>query len=234
MIDEDFSTYEEDLIVLLDKISSTISTFNTLSKIQAENAILETNIKISSCKELITKMEAYINQEDLKEEINKNDLNRKITNYKNEYHELINKYNTIQENYISEKAKNALIDSQLRESQVNEEENNENENPNKVVETSGKFVTDGELKDDIKNKEENRVSNVSNNTNDVSVISVNNVSSLPKQMELHTSFQNNDNSFQHDTYEDDDKKKEKLIIACVCCCVFIFLIIIIISLATKN
>ena len=58
--EENFTTYEEDMITLLNKLSETIETFNTLSRDQAENAILETNIKISNCKEILERMEQYI------------------------------------------------------------------------------------------------------------------------------------------------------------------------------
>jgi len=37
---QDFSNFEEDLIILLNKLSKTVDTFNTLSKDQAEKAIL--------------------------------------------------------------------------------------------------------------------------------------------------------------------------------------------------
>ena len=89
---ETFITYEDDLITLLNKLSETIETFHTLSREQAENAILETNIKMNNCKEILEKMEEYIN--DLKDE-EKAELNKKLLNYKTEYYEILNKLSLI-------------------------------------------------------------------------------------------------------------------------------------------
>ena len=74
---ENFSTYEDNLIILLNKLSETIETFNTLSREQAENAILETNSKINNCKDILNKMEEYINNLKAKDE-EKNELNKKL------------------------------------------------------------------------------------------------------------------------------------------------------------
>ena len=247
MKEENFSTYEDDIIAMLDKLSLTISSFNTLSKDQAESAILEANIKISNCKEILTKMEDYVKRDDLDEEINKNELNQKITQYRTEYHQLLNKYNLIQNNYISRKTENALIDK---------DSNLEDDNHNKIMGTSENFVTDGELKNDInkndiskneinkndisKNEinkndisknEINRTSNESNNTNDISLISVHNTSNLPQGMGLSASYVQNavDNA-----EVDEDKEvsaKEKFVFICVCCWCIVFLILIIIIFA---
>ena len=247
MKEENFSTYEDDIIAMLDKLSLTISSFNTLSKDQAESAILEANIKISNCKEILTKMEDYVKRDDLDEEINKNELNQKITQYRTEYHQLLNKYNLIQNNYISRKTENALIDK---------DSNLEEDNHNKIMGTSENFVTDGELKNDINkndiskneinkndiNKNEtnkndiskneiNRTSNESNNTNDISLISVHNTSNLPQGMGLNASYVQNavDNA-----EVDEDKEvsaKEKFVFICICCWCIVFLILIIIIFA---
>ena len=237
MKEENFSTYEDDLIALLDKISSTISEFKTLSKDKAESAILEANVKISSCKEILEKMEEYVKREDLEEEINKNELNQKITHYRTEYHELLNKYNLIQNNYISRKTENALID---RDSHL--EEDNQNENQNKIMGTSEKFVTDGELKNDISKTDISkndvsktdisRTSDVNNKTNDISLISVNNNSTLPQEMGLNATYVQNPVNMGEIAYDKEDKNKEKLVFACVCCCCLIFILLIIIGFAS--
>ena len=105
----DFTTYEDDIIILLNKLSSTIETFNTLSREQAENAILETNIKLSSCNEILDKMEQYIKDLKDEDEAEKAELNKKLLNYKSEYQEILNKYKEIQDNYINKKTENALM-----------------------------------------------------------------------------------------------------------------------------
>ena len=102
---ENFSTYEDELITLLNKLSETIETFNTLSREQAENAILETNSKINNCKEILGKMEEYINDLKEEDENEKTELNKKLLNYKTEYNEILNKFKEIQDNYINKKTK---------------------------------------------------------------------------------------------------------------------------------
>jgi len=71
---------------------------------------LETNTKIIECKEILDQMEQYIKEHEEEEEIDKKELNKKILNYKNEYQELLNKYNEVQNNYINKKAENALME----------------------------------------------------------------------------------------------------------------------------
>ena len=53
----DSSSYEDDLNMLLDKLSKTISTFNTLSREQAEIAILDTTSKIKEGESILCKLE---------------------------------------------------------------------------------------------------------------------------------------------------------------------------------
>ena len=96
-------------------IAETIETFHTLSREQAENAILETNIKMNNCKEILEKMEEYIN--DLKDE-EKTELNKKLLNYKTEYYEILNKFKEIQDNYINKKTENALMNEELIDEEV--------------------------------------------------------------------------------------------------------------------
>ena len=93
--EENFQTYEEDVITLLTKLSETIGTFNTLSREQAENAILETNIKISSCKEILDKMEENIQNLNNEDESEKAELNKKLLNYKTEYYEILDRKSVV-------------------------------------------------------------------------------------------------------------------------------------------
>jgi len=155
-IQEDFSVYEDDIIKLLSKLSETIESFNNLSREKAENAILETNIKISSCKEILDKMEQYIQNSKEMEENEKVELNKKFLNYKSEYHDILNKFQEIQDNYINKKTANALIDepnpSELIE---NDETNNKNEGTApKGVGEGERQQTDESLKDTTKNNKE--------------------------------------------------------------------------------
>ena len=127
---ENFTTYEDDLITLLNKLSETIDTFNTLSKKQADNAILETNIKITNCKSILDKMEEYINELKTEDESEKAELNKKLLNYKTEYYEILNKFKEIQDNYINQKTESALMDENL----IDDEDNN---NKNDIRMTTG-------------------------------------------------------------------------------------------------
>ena len=105
------SSYEDELNILLDRLSKIITTFGTLSREQAEIAILDTTNKIKEGESIIQKLEKELendsknhSQEELHEE------KQKIKNYKAEFNEIVNKFKLIQDNYINKKAKNALID----------------------------------------------------------------------------------------------------------------------------
>ena len=109
----DSSSIEDDLNILLDKLSKTISTFNTLSREQAEIAIIDTTSKIKEGESILSKLE---------EELEKNESNRTpeelleerktLKNYRTEFNDIVNKFKTIQDNYINKKTKNALIDEE--------------------------------------------------------------------------------------------------------------------------
>ena len=95
----------------MDRLSKIITTFGTLSREQAEIAILDTTNKIKEGESIIQKLEKELendsknhSQEELHEE------KQKIKNYKAEFNEIVNKFKLIQDNYINKKAKNALID----------------------------------------------------------------------------------------------------------------------------
>jgi len=253
--DEDFTTYEDDIITLLNKLSETIETFNTLSREQAENAILETNIKISSCKEILGKMEQYINNLNDEEEIEKAELNKKLLNYRSEYNEILNKYNEIQDNYINKKAENALMEDQNISNLVDEEENNK-KSINRASGAGDPYAVDGELNDSGKkfNKEnkkemENNEINNSNklrnknennkNENDITLISAynNDKSMLDHNNSNIIGYGLNPNKEKeeafHEINRDYDKKKKKTILICICICIFIFLMIVLIALLSK-
>ena len=109
----DSSSIEDDLNILLDKLSKTISTFNTLSREQAEIAIIDTTSKIKEGESILSKLE---------EELEKNESNRTpeelleerktLKNYRTEFNDIVHKFKTIQDNYINKKTKNALIDEE--------------------------------------------------------------------------------------------------------------------------
>ena len=109
----DSSSYEDQLNILLESLSKIISKFGTLSREQAEIAILDTASKIKEGESIIQKLE---------QELEKNDKNRskeelqeekkKIKNYKTEFNNIDNKIKIIQNNYINKKEKNALIDEE--------------------------------------------------------------------------------------------------------------------------
>ena len=248
---ENFSTYEDNLITLLNKLSETIETFNTLSREQAENAILETNIKINNCKETLKKMEEFINK--LKnEDEEKAKLNKKLLNYKTEYQEILNKYKEIQDNYINKKTENALMEENLID-----EDNNRNSirittgtvgtNNINALGAGNPHMIDGELEDEkskkydknirkenendikvinnTKNNERNKV--IDNNTkNEISLIMVSNNN--------HLGYSLNPNKEKEETFheinQDYDKKKKIIIIVCVVICIIIFFLIFLIAL----
>ena len=125
----DSSSYEDELNILLDKLSKTISTFSTLSREQAESAILDTTSKIKEGESILQKIEQELehdsknrNPEELHEE------KQKINNYKTELNDLVNKFKIIQDNYIKKKENNALIDDEpkMKPSELLSNEENKN------------------------------------------------------------------------------------------------------------
>ena len=111
----DSSSYEDELNILLERLSKMISTFGTLSREQAEIAILDTTSKIKEGESIIQKLEEELENdsknrspEELHEE------RQKIKNYKTEFNDIVNKFKVIQDNYINKKAKNALIDDEAK------------------------------------------------------------------------------------------------------------------------
>ena len=251
---EDFSKLEDDIIILLNKLSSTIDTFNTLSRDQAEKAILETNIKINDCKEIIEKMEEYIKDHDADEDIDKNELNKKILNYKTEYHEILNKYNSVQDNYINKKTENALMEDENENDLVDDDDdkNKKKENKNKKKE---ELIIDGEI-DDNKNKKNNNDNNNKRQTKDkkemiknkkeISLISANNKQNNDINNILENNNTNaldfsltpkvnieNDEAFNQ-INKDYNSKKKKIVCICVAVCIFIFLIIILSATLSRK
>jgi len=255
--EDNFTMYEDDIIKLLNKLSETIETFNTLSREQAENAILETNIKISSCKEILDKMEKHINDLGDEDETEKVELNKKLLNYKTEYHEILNKYKEIQDNYINKKAENALMDDSNVTNLVDDEDKNRS-----TIGAAGAgepYKVDGELNNTIKKtNKENKNENDNKNKNELNLKSNNNKTASNNNNNEITllSVTNNDNSILennnsnimgydlnankereeafHQINKDYDSKKKKTILICVCVCIFVFLMIILIAILSSK
>ena len=166
----DSSSYEDELNILLDKLTKTITTFNTLSREQAENAILDTTSKIKDGESILSKLEEELEnnsskytQEELIEE------RKKIKNYKTEFNNIVNKFKTIQENYINKKTKNALIDDepQIKNNELlsNEEGKNNYEEKSKENFNSNHI----EEKKNEHNAFENNIGNISGVNNEQNI-----------------------------------------------------------------
>ena len=249
--EDNFTTYEEDMITLLNKLSETIETFNTLSRDQAENAILETNVKLNNCKEILEKMEKYIKDLNDEEEIEKAEFNKKLMNYKTEYHEILNKYNEIQDNYINRKTENALMDENNESNLVDEEENKNRSTVTGAAAGAGDpYIVDGELNDDIKKNKENEKNEFNNKlknknevnnktTNEITLISVVNDNSIiePNNTNI-MGYTLNPNKEKeeafHEIKRDYDLKKKRAILICICLCIFIFFVILLITIISAK
>ena len=131
---EDFFIYnEENLNILLNQISQTITDFKTLSREQAEKAILDTTNKIKECEKIINNMENNLNQNNkTQEEII--EINKKISKYKRELNLTENKFNITQNSYINKKTANALIDDKNKQDLIDEDQN---KNDEKIHEKNG-------------------------------------------------------------------------------------------------
>ena len=157
---EYISAQEDELNILFDKLTKTITTFTTLSREQAEKAIIETNAKIKDGENILEKLENFIKDNENKiphEEIV--EYNKKINNFKNDFKNIVNKFNVTQSTYINKKAETALIDD--IEISINYNKTDlidDDENKKKVEETNKK----GEPTFKIGN-----IQNISNNGNNL-------------------------------------------------------------------
>ena len=160
MIDSS-SSYEDDLNILLDKLQKTISTFNTLSREQAEFAILDTTSKIKDGESIIKKIEEELesniknyNPEELMEE------RKKIKDYRSEFNDIVSKFTNIRDSYINKKTKNALIEEEPKIKNDDLISNEEKKNNNYVERSKEEFEKN--KKNEIKNEAfENNIGNIS-------------------------------------------------------------------------
>ena len=157
------SSYEDQLNTLLESLSKIISTFGTLSREQAEIAILDTASKIKEGESIIQKLEEeletddkHLSPEELHEE------KQKIKNYKTEFNNIDNKFKIIQNNYINKKEKNALIDeepkSKVSDLLSNEERKNDLETKDNEVHNNNNNIDTSNKKNDVF---ENNIGNLS-------------------------------------------------------------------------
>ena len=242
MIEDDFSKNEDEIITLLNKLSSTIETFKTLSRDQAEKAILETNAKINNCKEILDKMEEYVKNNEDEEEINKGELSKKIQNYKSEYHEILNKFNEIQESYINKKTENALLEKDNDNELVDDDdEEKKKDKKNKNVQ---KFIVDGEINDNKKSKEkeiEKKKEENNNKKGEISVISVSNNNPIIEnnnanvlRYSLNPKLHDEKDEAFNQINKDYFSKKKKTVLICAVICIIIFLVIILSSTLSRK
>ena len=159
----DSSSYEDQLNTLLESLSKIMSTFGTLSREQAEIAILDTASKIKEGESIIQKLEEeletddkHLSPEELHEE------KQKIKNYKTEFNNIDNKFKIIQNNYINKKEKNALIDeepkSKVSDLLSNEERKNDLETKDNEVHNNNNNIDISNKKNDVF---ENNIGNLS-------------------------------------------------------------------------
>ena len=159
------SSYEDQLNTLLESLSKIISTFGTLSREQAEIAILDTASKIKEGESIIQKLEEeletddkHLSPEELHEE------KQKIKNYKTEFNNIDNKFKIIQNNYINKKEKNALIDeepkSKVSDLLSNEERKNDLETKDNEVHNNNNNIDISNKKNDVFEKNIGNLSGV--------------------------------------------------------------------------
>lgn len=221
-MNESFSSYEDELNTLFNKFSKIFSTFKTLSREQAEKAILDTNSLIKTGESLLEKMEQSVNSENENSNNNNqvdiNVVNNKITNYKREFNKIVEKFKSMQDNYINKKAANALIDE--IEVNNNNKELIDDENTNNICNNNKK-----EVKSELKNNNEIIIKNDNNNGNNI--ININNISGEKNE--------GNDGIGQnfpdeHFHVKNSGGKNTKKIMICIGVFVFVVIISIVLSL----
>ena len=207
----DSSSNEDELNRLLDQISNIITTFSTLSREQAENAILEGTSKLKNCESILSQIEQDLDDnknnhspEELLEE------KKNLKNYKNELNDLSNKFKAIQDSYINKKTQNALIDDEIKiSSEENIHEDNKNDNEGKYKEKLDNNIS---FNNKVPNGFENNIGNISD---------VKNSRNLP------------DDAF--DNLNNKKKSKKKCLIISVCIFfVIIFLFVVILGVQSNK
>ena len=207
----DSSSNEDELNRLLDQISNIITTFSTLSREQAENAILEGTSKLKNCESILSQIEQDLDDnknnhspEELLEE------KKNLKNYKNELNDLSNKFKAIQDSYINKKTQNALIDDEIKiSSEENIHEDNKNDNEGKYKEKLDNNIS---FNNKVPNGFENNIGNISD---------VKNSRNLP------------DDAF--DNLNNKKKSKKKCLIISVCLFfVVIFLFVVILGVQSNK
>ena len=208
---------------------------------------------MNNCKEILEKMEEYIN--DLKDE-EKTELNKKLLNYKTEYYEILNKFKEIQDNYINKKTENALMDEELIDEEDKDKNNvrittGTNGTNNSALGAGNPYMVDGELEEEnnkknnlnkIKKENEKKNNDIKNNMNsarnnivttqdkkEISLICVSNNNNLGYNLSPNKEKEETFQEINSD-YQDYDKKKKIIIIICVAVCILIFLMIFFIAL----
>lgn len=250
----DSSSYEDDFNVLLEALSKTISTFNTLSREQAEIAILDATSKIKEGESIISKIEEELdksnNQEESLEE------RKKLKKYKQEFNDRVNKFKEIQDNYINKKTENALMDEELIDEEDKDKNNirittGTNGTNNSALGAGNPYMVDGELEEEnnkknnlnkIKKENEKKNNDIKNNMNsarnnivttqdkkEISLICVSNNNNLGYNLSPNKEKEETFQEINSD-YQDYDKKKKIIIIICVAVCILIFLMIFFIAL----
>ena len=165
----DSSSYEDELNILLERLSKMISTFGTLSREQAEIAILDTTSKIKEGESIIQKLEEELENESKNrspEELHEE--RQKIKNYKTEFNDIVNKFKVIQDNYINKKAKNALIDDETKPKAPDLLSNEERKNNFEIKEED--IQNDNNVKINEKKSEQNVFENNIGNLSGVNKI----------------------------------------------------------------
>ena len=207
----DSSSNEDELNRLLDQISNIITTFSTLSREQAENAILEGTSKLKNCESILSQIEQDLDDnknnhspEELLEE------KKNLKNYKNELNDLSNKFKAIQDSYINKKTQNALIDDEIKiSSEENIHEDNKNDNEGKYKEKLDNNIS---FNNKVPKGFENNIGNISD---------VKNSRNLP------------DDAF--DNLNNKKKSKKKCLIISVCIFfVVIFLFVVILGVQSNK
>ena len=207
----DSSSKEDELNRLLDQISNIITNFSTLSREQAENAILEGTSKLKNCESILSQIEQDLDDnknnhspEELHEE------KKNLKNYKNELNDLSNKFKAIQDSYINKKTQNALIDDEIKissEENINEDNKNDNGEKNKE-----KLDNNISFNNKVQNGFENNIGNISD---------VKNSRNLP------------DDAFDNLNNKKNSKKKCLIIGVCIFF-VVIFLFVVILGVQSNK
>ena len=123
------SSIEEELTIQIEKINQTLTNFDSLNEIEAQNVLLDTATKIKEVESIFLNLKEDLKNKQKPEEITDGEKN--LEDKKKHFQEIVKKFNEIQNNFQTKKSDKILIDEESS-TKDNDIKSNE-EKPNDLI-----------------------------------------------------------------------------------------------------